>query len=294
MIGTARCGSGARIGITATIGRADAPVFRLSLSGVINYNRCPDESSERLMMANEEHLEILERGVEVWNRWRVANPEIGPDLSYANLSYANLRDAILSDAILSNANLNNARLQGADLIRADLNGANLSHAKLRSADFSRAKLRSADLGNAILNGAIFIRAALQDASLKFARMGQTVFADTDLSGVKRLDSVMHLGPSSISIDTLYQSGGNIPEAFLRGCGVPDTFITFAKSLVGKAIDYYLAFISYSRRITTSQNGSTLICKAKVCAAGSLLRTSRSAISSASELMTPSVCMTSCW
>jgi TIR domain len=35
--------------------------------------------------------------------------------------------------------------------------------------------------------------------------------------------------------------------FLRGCGVPDTFITFARSLVKSAIDFYSCFISYSSK-----------------------------------------------
>jgi hypothetical protein len=56
-----------------------------------------------------------------------------------------------------------------------------------------------------------------------------------------------VGPSTIGIDTIYKSGGNIPEPFLRGCGLPDTFITFARSLVNSAIDYYSAFISYSSK-----------------------------------------------
>ncbi|MDQ3821567.1 MAG: toll/interleukin-1 receptor domain-containing protein, partial [Acidobacteriota bacterium] len=39
----------------------------------------------------------------------------------------------------------------------------------------------------------------------------------------------------------------IPYVFLRGCGVPDTFITFLKSHVGaeQAIQFYSCFISYS-------------------------------------------------
>ena len=35
--------------------------------------------------------------------------------------------------------------------------------------------------------------------------------------------------------------------FLRGCGVPDSFIEYMRSLVGKPIDYYSAFISYSSK-----------------------------------------------
>ena len=41
-------------------------------------------------MANEEHLEILKQGVDVWNRWREENREVRPDLSAADLREANL------------------------------------------------------------------------------------------------------------------------------------------------------------------------------------------------------------
>jgi hypothetical protein len=69
----------------------------------------------------------------------------------------------------------------------------------------------------------------------------------DLSVVKGLETVVHMGPSYISIDTIYLSGGNIPEAFLKGAGVDETFITYIRSLVGKAIEYYSCFISYSSK-----------------------------------------------
>jgi hypothetical protein len=59
-----------------------------------------------------------------------------------------------------------------------------------------------------------------------------VFADNDLSTVKGLDEVHHLEPSTVGIDTLYKSRGRIPEAFLRGCGVPDEFIAHIPALVG--------------------------------------------------------------
>jgi TIR domain len=76
-----------------------------------------------------------------------------------------------------------------------------------------------------------------------------MFADNDLSEVKGLETVDHGGPSSIGIDTLYKSVGKIPEAFLRGCGVPDDFITYFPSLIGvqQAIQFYSCFISYSTR-----------------------------------------------
>ncbi len=71
--------------------------------------------------------------------------------------------------------------------------------------------------------------------------------DVDLSTVRGLETVQHYGPSTIGIDTLYRSQANIPEAFLRGAGVPDEMITYTKSLVGRPFEYYSCFISYSSK-----------------------------------------------
>ncbi|HEX3642606.1 MAG TPA: pentapeptide repeat-containing protein [Ktedonobacteraceae bacterium] len=70
-------------------------------------------------MANEEHLDILRQGVEVWNKWRkkhspeqldLSNADLRrTDLSNANLSGTDLIRAELTSAILVDANLSNAR-----------------------------------------------------------------------------------------------------------------------------------------------------------------------------------------
>jgi hypothetical protein len=44
-----------------------------------------------------------------------------------------------------------------------------------------------------------------------------------------------------------RSQGDIPEIFLRGADVSDTIITYVSSLVGKPIEYYSCFISYSSK-----------------------------------------------
>jgi hypothetical protein len=36
-------------------------------------------------MSNQEQLDILKQGVEVWNMWRVEHPDIRPDLREADL-----------------------------------------------------------------------------------------------------------------------------------------------------------------------------------------------------------------
>jgi len=205
-------------------------------------------------MANQEHLDILKQGVKVWNEWRDKDYEIRPDLSRANLIGANLIGADLIGANLIGADLigadlSHSSLSDATLSEADLSGAYISDANLNGADLSSAYLGSADLSGAYLYRAMFKNTGFDDTKFSKAIAHYSSFDDCDFSGAIGLDSVVHHGPSSIGIDTLYKSGGNIPESFLRGCGVPDTFITFAKSLIGKAIDYYSAFISYSSKNT---------------------------------------------
>lgn len=80
-------------------------------------------------------------------------------------------------------------------------------------------------------------------------MGATSLGDVDLSEAKRLETVIHMAPSSIGIDTIYSSKGRIPEVFLRGAGVPEPFIENMKALVAamEPIQFYSCFISYSSK-----------------------------------------------
>lgn len=189
------------------------------------------------------------------------------DLRYADLCGVNLYKADLRGANLSGAILQNAALNGAFLSGTNLRGANLSGTVLQNADFSEsvlceadlsdsklggARLSSADLRGAILIGTDFTGTDLADVKLANAnflkaRMAYTGIRNVDLSEVKNLESINHLGPSSVGIDTIYKSHGNIPEKFLRGCGVPEDFITYMRSLTGKAIEFYSCFISYSSK-----------------------------------------------
>jgi uncharacterized protein YjbI with pentapeptide repeats len=214
-------------------------------------------------MADEEHLKILEQGVEAWNRWREENPNIRPDLSgeylvganlyranliRADLSGANLSRANLTGANLNRANLNRANLRKADFIgtilfEADLNQANLLWAELSQANLGQANLSQADLSQANLfeanlnranllwadlSGANLSQANLTGANLREAVTYATVFADLDLSVVEGLETIYHSGPSTVGINTIYRSKGKIPEAFLRGCGLNDLQIEMVK------------------------------------------------------------------
>jgi uncharacterized protein YjbI with pentapeptide repeats len=168
----------------------------------------------------------------------------GADLSAADLSESSLFHSILDRADLSKSNLVKADLAYARSRGANFNGANIFGASLRKsnltgATFIDANLVFADFTGADITGADFSR----------AQVGGTVFGNTDLSKTKGLNTVHHFGPSVIGLDTVYQSGGKIPEPFLRGCGVPDDFIAQIPALVAgrQPIQFYSCFISYSSR-----------------------------------------------
>jgi hypothetical protein len=79
-----------------------------------------------------------------------------------------------------------------------------------------------------------------------AALANTLFANTDFTGAIDLATCNHFGPSTIDHRTL-QKSGSLPTTFLRGIGLPDTFIDYLPSLFNQAIQYYSCFISYSAK-----------------------------------------------
>jgi uncharacterized protein YjbI with pentapeptide repeats/ribosomal protein L29 len=176
------------------------------------------------------------------------------NLSQANLSQAHLIWADIYEANFIQADLRGAALRGTELSRTDLSGTDLSGADLSGAvlndvDFSGAKLNEAKLSGAKLSLVNFIQADLSGAKFNEAIFNRTLFSNNDLSTVIALDTVSHIAPSSIGIDTLIRSRGKIPEAFLRGCGVPDTFIEHIPWLIDamQPSQFYSCFISHSSK-----------------------------------------------
>jgi uncharacterized protein YjbI with pentapeptide repeats len=203
---------------------------------------------------NPEHLRLIQQSFGAIDEWHARHPGEALDLSGANLSRAdmsgaqfgyvdfsladlswaklqrahldraefiraNMTDAQLAGATLRTANLTRADLRGANLRGADLAGAVLSNTNLSEADLSDANLEDTDLSGTILS-----QARVSGASFKQARCRRTIFSDIDLSEAKYLETVQHLSLSTLGLDTLQRSLGNIPERFLRGCGVHDQFI----------------------------------------------------------------------
>src|SRR5208337_2116937 len=89
------------------------------------------------IMASEEHLNLLQQGVEAWNAWRIKEPLGRPDLRGAYLGGAYLNGGDFRRADLGEANLGGAFLNGACLFKADVSGAHLREAHLRKAELRR-------------------------------------------------------------------------------------------------------------------------------------------------------------
>src|SRR5216684_1554169 len=108
-------------------------------------------------MANQEHLDILKQGVEVWNQWRKKHRDIQPDLREANLNHE------------------------VGFAEIPFDWDDLDWRELTQADLSQADLSQANLKGAYLSG----------ANLKGVRMSSTILVDVDLSLVRGLDAVTH-------------------------------------------------------------------------------------------------------
>ncbi len=198
-------------------------------------------------MANEEQVEFLKESLEsrldLWNEWRRNSPNVKIDLSglylpRAYLDEIDLDEANLQRAMLDEVELNSAYLSGADLRRASLynanchvaifRGSNLSNANLFKANFQGAVLDDANLSNTGLESVNLSGAELFNTNFQGAKFHETILGDNNLSACLGLETVEHHGPSYIGIETIQRSRGKIPLKFLRGCGLSDIDIEYAK------------------------------------------------------------------
>ena len=181
-------------------------------------------------MADQGHLKKLNEGVNAWNKWREECPGIFPDLRKADLY-----GQILTGIDFRHTNLDNA----------DLSNANLCSASLKSASLCQTNLREAKLRNASLCGTCFKETILQRTNFYKAALLGTAFLNVDLKETINLETTVHLGPSTIGIDTIQRSRGKIPDVFLMNAGVLEQLLASFQSLGSAPFDYYSCFISYS-------------------------------------------------
>ncbi len=183
-------------------------------------------------MTNQQHYDLLKKGVDVWNAWREKHQDVRPDLSHANLSDVDLRDTNLFWANLTGANLTGADLTRAHLLKADLTRANLTGANLERANLFWAVLSEADLSGAHFTSTHF---------------WHTFFVQIDLSNVKGLETAIHEGPSTVNINSVILPHNEQTRLhFLRGVGFTETQIEYLPSLLTpRPIEYQSLFISYA-------------------------------------------------
>ena len=192
-------------------------------------------------MANPEHVEIVKAGADAIERLGANYPIEGFDLRGADLEGVRF-----GAADLTRANFESADLFGAFFGAANLHAANFRNANLIGAHLELSNLQSADLRGAELSYANLKNAKVSDADFEGAQFYETILANIDLTGARGLHSVKHDGPSVIDERTLRKSWP-LPDVFLRGVGLSDELIDFARATYGKAIEFYSCFISYSSK-----------------------------------------------
>ncbi len=176
-------------------------------------------------MANQEHLNLLRQGTDVWNTWLEQYREIRPDfrgadLREADLTQADLREADLSNTHLWRANLTQADLRGADLREADLRRTTLWEANLSNANLSNANLWGAHLGNANLSNATLSEVDLSDANLWRANLSHATLSRADLRRTNLWEAnLSNANLSNANLSMVILARTNLHKATLTNCWV---------------------------------------------------------------------------
>lgn len=132
-------------------------------------------------MANQEHVKAIKQGVHYWNKWREENPQVAPDLAWANLVGVSLSNADLEGANMKLAFCRGGDLENANFKNASLYGTNLEESNLTGAQMEGASLEGAHLRKADLTGA-----NLSNTNMKLANLQDAVLTRADLSGASKL------------------------------------------------------------------------------------------------------------
>jgi len=155
-----------------------------------------------------EHLKILRKGSQRWNKWRREHPEIHPMLACYDFSQSDSR-ITLDDYDFSYTNLTPAKLKGMSLRRANFHQAILAKADLRGARLQRANFCRTDLYETNLE-----RARLRGANLQGVQLARTILKGADLRGCR----IYGLSAWDVKLKHAKQSGLEINYEELVGGG----------------------------------------------------------------------------
>jgi hypothetical protein len=189
---------------------------------------------------NPKHVAKLKEGREAWNAWRETTNE-KPDLSGIHLIDVSLDAYNLTETDLSDSRLDVVTFRGSYCVHVSFERALLFAAIFRSGPITDCSFREAEI-----QSSTFDWCHVENVDFTNSTFDGNTFIHVSLEDTRGLETINHFSPSSIGIDTFFQSGG-LPEVFLRGCGAPEEFIQYAASLVDKPIDFYSCFLSYSSK-----------------------------------------------
>ncbi|MEM1281280.1 MAG: pentapeptide repeat-containing protein [Cyanobacteria bacterium P01_H01_bin.152] len=209
-----------------------------------------------------DYLELIEQGVEAWNRWRAEHPDELPDLESAYLFEKSLQGINFRQANLSRACLIGANLEGADLAEANLSGvyantanlqgASLAAADLREGNFIEANLTQANLSGAVTENANFTNACLQGTCLD--GWPEIVAAKPELSDPSQLNP--HPTVSEARQPTIRRASPPVLPPKTVPMGLSQLAMV-AGAIALTAIGLYLALRPRSEKFITSDGTVTI-------------------------------------
>jgi uncharacterized protein YjbI with pentapeptide repeats len=152
---------------------------------------------------NQNHFEVLKRGVRAWNAWREAYPEVIPDLSGGLLP-----ELLAPEINLTRTNLRRTIFYHADLARSMFIGADLTktifiEACLKQCFFSGTKMVQTSFNSASLQKANFMHSVFTDVDLSHTNLGGADFRMARLEKVNWEYAILH--------------GLNLSHAYLENC-----------------------------------------------------------------------------
>ena len=164
-------------------------------------------------MANSDHVNKIKEGVSSWNKWREKNPDINPDLGWANLVSLDLSNVKFNNSNMKLAFCRDSNLSNADFSDANLYGTNFQNANLINANMENANLEGAHITNADLTGA-----NLRGVNLKLTNFDGSNLSDVDLIGAKKLklkqlENVKSLKNTKLDGELLEKIKNNSPHLF---------------------------------------------------------------------------------
>jgi uncharacterized protein YjbI with pentapeptide repeats len=193
------------------------------------------------MNPNKQHTNLLFTGHENWNKWRIENPNIKPELvwaqldgldlsyynfkdgdfngaslhgtnfSYSNLENTNLQNVIADNAIFIGANLNDVQASNMQACNADFENAILTNWITYDAKFYDSNFENANLSNSELSGCEFNTANLECVNFEFcdltycnftqANLQNAILRNCNLIGCHFVDNILY--GTDLSFSNIY-------------------------------------------------------------------------------------------